>query len=263
MKDDELSDCTMIIYQIINMIDGKSYIGQSSTSFYMRYGGMRGKIRRTWWKYVDNKHLKNAIAKYGSHNFRVVILERGLTDLQSLDLRERYYIEKLNTLSPDGYNYVKGGQCFRGAYFTNEQRGEMSRLRTGRQFNRLLNNKTGEISTFVSIKQFCDGHGLDNPAVTRVLNGEARHAKLWTLPEKPLRRVEIIAPDGSVSSLLDGEIAPFCREHKINQANLCAVMYGKGKSVKGWRARIVTPEPVILEPIPMCTILYKVRQKAA
>lgn len=52
----------MIIYRIINNINGKSYIGQSTLSFNKRYKGGQ------WWKYTHNLLLKNSISKHGLEN---------------------------------------------------------------------------------------------------------------------------------------------------------------------------------------------------
>lgn len=55
----------MIIYRILNIKNGKSYIGQSVNSFKKRYRG--GK----WWIHTHNDILKNALNKYGLENFQI------------------------------------------------------------------------------------------------------------------------------------------------------------------------------------------------
>jgi group I intron endonuclease len=49
-----------------------------------------------------------AIEKYGWENFTHKLLEENLT-LEEANNRETFWISKLNTLSPNGYNLVTGG----------------------------------------------------------------------------------------------------------------------------------------------------------
>lgn len=89
---------TMIgIYKITNLINGKTYIGQSID------------IKRRFWdhrcvSHESNRHLKHALKKYGKENFKYEVLEE--CQESELDDRERYYIE---TLKPE-YNVTNGGQ---------------------------------------------------------------------------------------------------------------------------------------------------------
>lgn len=81
------------IYKITNKINEKSYVGQSVN------------IERRWRQHKQ-KNSKSLIGlkiqEYGEENFIFEVLEE--TDLQSLDKREKYYIEKFNTIVPNGYN---------------------------------------------------------------------------------------------------------------------------------------------------------------
>lgn len=86
------------IYKITNLVNGKSYIGQSKH------------ILRRWTQHrYDSKNeqlpLYRAIQKYGIENFSFEILEEcKVEELQKL---EDYYINKYNTYIPKGYNYNK------------------------------------------------------------------------------------------------------------------------------------------------------------
>jgi hypothetical protein len=90
-----------IIYSIANTKTGKIYIGQTIYSFNNRYS--RGK----WWLYSDNKELKEDYEIYKKY-FKIFILESGLS-INELNEKETFYIQKLNTLSPNGYNKTLGG----------------------------------------------------------------------------------------------------------------------------------------------------------
>lgn len=50
--------------------------------------------------------------KYGTENFYVELLEK-VDNENSLDEREKYYIKKYNSLTPNGYNIVNGGRYFK------------------------------------------------------------------------------------------------------------------------------------------------------
>ena len=82
---------------------GKSYIGQTKSSFAVRAGGVIGQ------NYKKCIVFYNAIQKYGFQNFSVAILEDGLSSDEA-NQREKYYIQKHKTLVPYGYNLTMGGE---------------------------------------------------------------------------------------------------------------------------------------------------------
>jgi len=84
----------MIVYQIKNKINGKSYIGQHSSDELGSY-------------YGSGKLIKKAIQKYGVENFERIILEK-CSSKEELNEREKYWIRKNNTIS-NGYNLTEGG----------------------------------------------------------------------------------------------------------------------------------------------------------
>ena len=88
----------MFIYLIENTTNKKAYVGQTSHPDrrfheHATYGkGLRG----------------NAMQKHGSENCESHIREKSLSK-EETDAREIYWIKKLNTLSPEGYNLRTGG----------------------------------------------------------------------------------------------------------------------------------------------------------
>lgn len=83
------------IYKITNLINGKSYIGQSVH------------IERRWTEHClpsTKSLIANAIHKYGKENFSFQVLEECLQE--HLDEREEYYITHFNTIVPNGYNIM-------------------------------------------------------------------------------------------------------------------------------------------------------------
>lgn len=83
----------MVIYKTTNLKNGKFYIGKDVKNKKSYLGS--GKV------------LKQAIEKYGKENFKKEILEY-CTDLNHLDEREVYWIDKLNAIE-EGYNLTEGG----------------------------------------------------------------------------------------------------------------------------------------------------------
>lgn len=97
------------IYKITNLVNGKSYIGQSIH--------IKTRIKEHFWKATCkndisyNSALHSAIRKYGEKNFDVeIVKECNVDDLDSLEV---YYIKYYNTLAPSGYNILPGGQSYR------------------------------------------------------------------------------------------------------------------------------------------------------
>lgn len=134
----EYSKDTMIgIYKITNLINGKSYIGQSIN------------IKRRFWdhrciSHESNRHLKYALKKYGKDNFKYEVLEECLED--ELDAKERHYIE---TLKPE-YNVTNGGQDSLRRYpedvrkkISNKSKEQWENMTDEERQHRITHNLTG------------------------------------------------------------------------------------------------------------------------
>lgn len=87
------------IYRYISP-NNKSYIGQTVRSLKER-AGYQGK------EYENCKVFYSAILKYGYENFEIEILEEVPYDI--LDEKEKKYIQKFNSIIPNGYNIKEGG----------------------------------------------------------------------------------------------------------------------------------------------------------
>lgn len=102
------------IYKI-TFENNKSYIGQSCDL------DRRFSEYRNWKSTCKNQTaLYNAFNKY--KKYEIVIIESSLDFTQEdLDSKEVYYIEKYNTLTPNGYNIQKGGKGYSGYKIINEK----------------------------------------------------------------------------------------------------------------------------------------------
>lgn len=89
-----------VIYLIINLLNGKKYVGQTRQNLSARISNHRlSKIK---------SGIDGAIQEYGWENFKVEVLEK--CPIEKLDEREIYWIAKLNTKFPNGYNLTDGGK---------------------------------------------------------------------------------------------------------------------------------------------------------
>lgn len=92
------------IYKITNIINGKSYIGQTiqdvKDRFYQHCATKCSKA-------VSNMAIHKAIKKYGKSNFTIEVIEE--IDSANLNDREKYWIKYHNSYN-NGYNSTKGGQ---------------------------------------------------------------------------------------------------------------------------------------------------------
>lgn len=87
------------IYKIENLITHKVYIGQSKNP----YDRWTEHLRCT----VKGKSLiRDAILKYGKENFSFEIIGW----FEDYNGKEKYYIQEYNSLAPNGYNIMPGGE---------------------------------------------------------------------------------------------------------------------------------------------------------
>lgn len=102
------------IYCITNVVNGKSYVGQS-VDIYRRFGRHKNPKR-------NNHHaIGLAIHKYGVENFVFAVIELCNRDL--LNDRESHWVAELGTMSPYGYNLNSGGGA--AMYVSDETREKM------------------------------------------------------------------------------------------------------------------------------------------
>jgi group I intron endonuclease len=114
------------IYAILNMIDGKKYIGQAK-DIKERNGQELSSLKGA---YFTNHHLQHAFNKYGEENFIFIFLEE--CSEEKLNERERYHITAAGY--PDHnlcYNITRGGEGTTGWKPTEETLKKMSEATSG------------------------------------------------------------------------------------------------------------------------------------
>lgn len=114
----------MNIYKVTNKLSGRAYIGQTVRPVAERwkrhlYAAERGSKKAA---------IHAAIRKYGAHSFTVEVLST-CSDREQLDDAESYFIDLMQTLSPDGYNLRTGGHRYK---YTAEVREKMAAAKRGK-----------------------------------------------------------------------------------------------------------------------------------
>ena len=101
------------IYLITNLLNGKSYVGQTQR-----------RLEERIYEHCHRKalYIDAVICKYGWENFTIEVIE--LCPVELLNEREIFWIQKLNSKVPNGYNLTDGGEGCIG--FTEETRAKMS-----------------------------------------------------------------------------------------------------------------------------------------
>jgi len=161
---------TKDIYKITNKINGKIYIGQSNNCL-KRFQQHKNT------KYQYTSLISRAIKKYGVENFTFEIIEHDVTNYNE---REMYWIQYFNSLKPNGYNILPGGNV------PPVHKGVLSH-KTTHSINQVEMVKYLLKSTELSPSEIGEITGYDKSAVERINAG-----KIWNDPEQiyPIRHLK-------------------------------------------------------------------------
>ena len=205
------------IYKITNLINNKSYVGQSINPF----------VRFKQHCQKSCQHISlihQAIQKYGKENFILEILEK---DIEDYNEKEKYWIKKLNTLQPNGYNILEGGE-----YLNDIKEGEKNNLSlyTDEQFNQcillLKENKK-------SLEEIESELNISHIYLLSVNSGTARSCQKHDGNKYPLKNVytkideeisNLIIKDLQEKILTQKEIA---KKYNISTSTMSGINQGK------------------------------------
>lgn len=139
------------IYRIENLVNHKSYIGQS-IDIYDRWYDHKWALNHRQHK---NSHLTRAWDKYGEDSFKFTILEECAEN--ELNDKEIYWVDYYDAYYC-GYNQTRGGDGCLGKQWTDEERERVSRSvlqisLEGNIINRFINIDEAEKQTGVSRRQ--------------------------------------------------------------------------------------------------------------
>ena len=107
----------MIIYQITNSINKKTYVGKTIKSLEKRFASHINTSNSG-----SQAHLHRAIRKYGKDNFIASIIEDNILCENILNEKEIHWINKLK---PE-YNMTSGGEGSSGRVLSEQSRYKMS-----------------------------------------------------------------------------------------------------------------------------------------
>lgn len=162
-----------VVYKITNLINGKTYVGQTTQAPVIRY--------RRHCQPSCKTAIGNAIKLYGKENFKFEVIASAF-DFESLNDLEKMLIVRNNSLAPNGYNidfgYVtspkskesieKGAAKKRGMAYKNRRRGIIA-----------TNVKTGKKIEVEVVKDFLN-HGFTKSNLSNIR---------WVLTGKTSRKL--------------------------------------------------------------------------
>lgn len=116
----------MIVYKVTNIVNGKSYIGQTIFSLNQRqYQHINDALSNK-----DTYYFHRALRKHGPDNFTWEIIHDNIDTIEELNKLEIYYIGKFDTFE-NGYNLTLGGGGVKGRKCSEETRQKLSKALSG------------------------------------------------------------------------------------------------------------------------------------
>ena len=142
--DDFIDKKIMYIYKITNLVNGKIYVGQHSSNTNRYYMG-------------SGSELKKAKKEFGTHNFKMEILEEyhgnSRKEFSELEIK---WIKKLDATNPEiGYNKLKAGN---GGYIGKEwYDSQVGRKHTEEEKRKIGESNKGKVISEEAKKKNSDG----------------------------------------------------------------------------------------------------------
>lgn len=132
----------MVIYKITNKINGKIYIGLTTTPIKRR---IAAHVRKS--KLSNAGGVSGAIKKYGFDNFSVSVIDTA-KNLDELNQKEKHYIKSMASLSPNGYNLHTGGDSHRCSQETKKKLSLSASKRRMSKETRKRMSESGKLKIF-------------------------------------------------------------------------------------------------------------------
>lgn len=137
-----------IVYKITNLLNGKCYVGLTTTPLERRMASHRHDAKTASYRSA----LYGAVRKYGWENFRIEVLESAIA-IETLGEREAFWIKECNALVPNGYNLTSGGERPR---HTTEAKKRMSLSHLGKKRGPMSEETKRKIGDANRGRQFSD-----------------------------------------------------------------------------------------------------------
>lgn len=222
------------IYKFENLINHMVYIGQTIN--------LEERFKKHQYNIKDKNHQEDiykAFREFGFDNFSYEILEAfDKFDQENLNKLENYYIQKYNSMKPNGYNMIPGGSNGAG----------LSRGKPVEYYD----IKGNYIKTFNSAHQAEIETGINYSSICACCREEIKHTKefQWKYVNsnkkiKDLSTEKIIIKQKKICQYnLNGDLLQVynslkeaANETQINKSIICNVCNYKGKTAGGyiWR----------------------------
>lgn len=220
-----------VIYLITNTITGMKYVGQTKRDAMKRFKEHCTIAENT----NRNLHLYNSMRKYGVDKFTFEILESDVEE-RDLDDRERYYIEKYDTLNT-GYNYTAGGGGMRGYHHSEETRRKFGASISKVMWKINTPERTAKIIAAQKGRKFTEEHkrhikeavgdryGENNPFFGKQHSEETRDKISSANSEHTVNQIDPNSGEILNTFCSVREAAKFCIESGYTKAKLSSVMY--------------------------------------
>lgn len=187
------------IYKYTNIITGQSYVGQTTMN-------VNDRARKDGKGYGQGTPFREAIDKYGFDNFEQSIL-RLCTLQEEADQYERYFIEKYNSVYPNGYNLESGGKAGQHLHIRTKQNISKSQTELMTvEHRQLISERTKEAMT-PEVRQLISERtkeAMNKPEVrqrmSESLKGNLLGTKWWNNGVKNVRAYS--CPEGFVPGRL-------------------------------------------------------------
>jgi len=252
------------IYTITNRINGKQYVGQTRDKLPDRRWNNHVMLAHHPEKPGADTYLYRAMRLHGLENFEYRVIELCYSE-DELNEREVYWIEELNALAPNGYNFKTGGYrpslCETGRlrfsiaqskhrYTLIPPNGEAFSLLKGIGLWGRKNNLSD--GTLISLAKYmaqkphyvrrhrgwacCYAEDYEELFVKKVLPEDNSYSRS---ADRIKNRYVVRTPDGVDILPLDG-LAAFCKRYNLSAPRMYTLAEewrtGKGKrhTYKGW-----------------------------
>lgn len=228
------------IYKLVFEGTNQVYVGQS-ICIDKRYTNHICELRNN----ISSEKLQKAFIQFGKP--KLEILE--LCSLEELDIRERYYIARYNSVK-EGFNTTPGG-------FNNFGERASTSKHSKETYMEILFYLANTTLSVLEIASITD----TTKSVVSHISDLSRHS--WLSEASPedytklvyLRNTgrkscslakgktypKIVSPEGKVFEVLNTR--KFSEEHSIPNGSLCGVLNGRQKYIKGWHLETTPPIP--------------------
>ncbi len=203
------------IYIITNKITKQNYIGQTTQDLYERW-------RQHKKKSSNCVYLKSAFSKYGIENFDFKLICIGFDD--DLNKLEIFYINKYNSIVPNGYNLRLGGN-------NGGKHNEETKQKISESLKKRLNSN--------NYKKIGKPHTEETKIKLSNINKGKKH-KIETIEKLRLintkYRVIQLDMSGNIINIFFNTVEA-AKALNTTKNNICRVCNGKTKSAKGFLFR--------------------------